>query len=98
MSGGRHFINGLPVSNLLGACHQTLGNARMQGGSLEVHAISIDDRPHFDRMMRAWYESVVEGGEPVVWVGCIEILRYPARMTRQMLPQMVVTLSEVAEV
>lgn len=62
------------------------------------HAISTDDRPHFDRMMKAWYESLVYGGEPVVWAGCVEILQDPEIMEHQLFPQMVVTLSAVAEV
>ena len=41
------------------------------------HAISTDDRPHFDRMMKAWYEGMVEGGEPVVWAG---VLRFFANL------------------
>ena len=49
-------------------------------------------------MMKAWYEGMVEGGEPIVWAGCVEILHDPEIMAHQLFPQMVVTLSAVAEV
>jgi len=39
------------------------------------YAISTDDRAHFDGMMKAWYEGLVDGGEPMVWAGCVEILQ-----------------------
>jgi hypothetical protein len=49
-------------------------------------------------MMKAWYEGMVEGGVRVVWAGCVEILRQPQIMAHQLFPQMVVTLSAMAEV
>ena len=62
------------------------------------HAISTDDRPHFDRMMKAWYEGLVGGGEPGIWAGCLEILQAPEIVAHGLFTEMVVTLSAVAEV
>ena len=49
-------------------------------------------------MMKAWYDGLVEGGEPVVWAGCVEILQEPEILSHQLFPQLGVTLSAVAEV
>jgi hypothetical protein len=62
------------------------------------HAISTDDRPHFDRMMKAWDEGMVERGEPVVWAACFEILHKPEIMDHPLFSFMGIALSAVAEV
>jgi len=65
---------------------------------LFFHAISADDRPHFDRMMKAWVDGMKERGEPVVWAGCVEMLRDPETMAHPLFTQMVVTLCAIADV
>lgn len=62
------------------------------------HAISTDDRPHFDRMMKAWVEGMKERGEPVVWLGCVETLRDPGIMAHPLCQAMVVTVCAIADV
>lgn len=62
------------------------------------HAISTEDRHHFDRMMKAWLEGMKERGEPVVWLGCVETLRCPEIMAHPLCQAMVVTLCAVADV
>jgi hypothetical protein len=62
------------------------------------HALSTDDRPHMERMMKAWHEGMEGGGEPVVWAGCFAILRTPGIMAHPLFKEMVVTLCGIADV
>ncbi len=62
------------------------------------HALSTDDRPHFERMIKAWHETLVGEGEPVVWAGCIEVLRSKEVMEHRLFKEMVVTLYGIADV
>ncbi len=62
------------------------------------HALSTDDRPHFDRMMKAWIAGMVRESDPVVWAGCIDILRCKEVMAHPLFNAMVVTLCGVADV
>ena len=62
------------------------------------HALSTDDRQHMERMMKAWHEGAVGGGEPVIWAGCIEILRTPEIMAQPLFKEMVATLCGIADV
>ena len=41
------------------------------------YAITTDDPAHFGRMMKAWFQSVMEKSDPLVWAGCVEVLRIP---------------------
>lgn len=62
------------------------------------HAINTDDRQHFERMMRAWQEGVVERSEPVVWAGCVETLKQHDILSSPLMKDMVVTLYAIADV
>ena len=62
------------------------------------HAINTDDRPHLNRMVQAWHESVVTRTEPVVWAGCIETLRRPGLLNNPLTEGIVVTLYAIADV
>lgn len=62
------------------------------------HAINTDDRQHFERMMRAWQEGVVERSEPVVWAGCVETLKQHEILSSPLMKDMVVTLYAIADV
>jgi hypothetical protein len=62
------------------------------------HALSTDDRPHMERMMKAWHEGIVGGGEPVIWAGCIEILRLPEVMAHPLFTAIVATLCGICDV
>src|ERR1039458_3099700 len=39
------------------------------------YAITTDDPAHFGRMLEAWFQSVMEMSDPLVWAGCVETLR-----------------------
>lgn len=62
------------------------------------HAIETDDRPHFDRMIKAWHDNVVTRTEPVVWAGCIETLRQSGLLNHTLTEGIVVTLYSIADV
>jgi hypothetical protein len=62
------------------------------------HAATTDDRPHFDRIIRAWNEGVALRSEPVVWAGCIETLKQHEILSSPLAREMVVTLYAIADV
>jgi hypothetical protein len=59
---------------------------------------STDDHPHFERLVKAWREGMVGGGEPVVWAGCLETLRHPEILAHPLFKEMVITLCGIADV
>lgn len=48
--------------------------------------------------MKAWLEGMKQKGEPVVWAGCVEMLRDPGIMAHPLCQAMVVTLCAIADV
>lgn len=62
------------------------------------HALTTDDRPHFDRMMKSWYDGVMGTSEPVVWAGCMETLNNPEIMDHALYKGIVITISGIADV
>ncbi len=62
------------------------------------HASTTSDRRHFDRMMRAWFDAVVERNDPVVWACGIETLRQHGIMSSPLMADMVVTIYAIADV
>lgn len=62
------------------------------------HAINTDDRRHFERMIRAWHEGMVQRSEPVVWAGCVATLKQHGILSAPLMKDMVVTLCAIADV
>ena len=61
------------------------------------YAISTDDPDHFQRMIKAWYESVVEKSDPMVWAGCVETLRGSGMQEQQLYREITLTLVSIAD-
>jgi hypothetical protein len=61
------------------------------------HSTTTDDRGHFVRMMRAWYEGVALRNAPV-WAVCIETLQQHGIMASPLAEGMAVTLYAIADV
>jgi hypothetical protein len=62
------------------------------------HAVTTDDRPHFERMIKAWLDGVVGESEPVIWAGCIETLNKSEVFAQPLLKEIVVTMTSIADV
>jgi hypothetical protein len=62
------------------------------------HAITTDDRAHFERLVQAWGEGTVNRSEPTVWAGCVETLRDPDILAHPLSKDVVVTLYAIADV
>lgn len=65
---------------------------------LFFHALSTDDRAHFERMVLAWHDSTVSRSEPTVWAGCMEMLREPGILAHPLVKDIVVTMYAIADV
>jgi hypothetical protein len=61
------------------------------------YAISTDDPAHFSRMMEAWFQSVKEKSDPLVWAGCVETLRSAGMKEQPLFKEMVMTLVSIAD-
>ena len=61
------------------------------------YAITTDDPAHFVRMMEAWFAGVMEKSDPLVWAGCVEVLRSSGMKEQPLFKEMVVALVSVAD-
>ena len=61
------------------------------------YAITTDDPAHFDRMMKAWVQSLVEKSDPLVWAGCVETLGSSGMKEQPLFKEMVITLVAIAD-
>ena len=72
--------------------------AAVKRAMLFFHALTTDDRAHFDRMVKTFHDSTITQTEPIIWAGCIEILREPDILAHPLLNDIVVTLYAIADV
>jgi len=61
------------------------------------YAITTDDPAHFGRMLEAWFKGVMEKSDPLVWAGCVEVLRSSGMKEQPLFKEMVITLVSIAD-
>lgn len=62
------------------------------------YAITTDDPDRFGRVLEAWFESVMEKSDPLVWAGGVETLRRAGMKDQPHFKEMVITLVSIADV